>query len=334
MHPAGRLADRLATRFGPDEVFMDVATIEPGVDFSQVITRAAADCQVLLVLIGKQWLKSQNGDGSRRLDDPSDYVVLEIKIALQREIRIIPVLIDGAAMPRLTELPESIRGLALRHAVHLDHESFSSDSAVLVSAIAKALREAPNHSVGDPAVAPLETSFAGPAPTNLPSSSSGARVLPMQFAQPDSPSHGRSVLSPPGFEPVDFSPTEPLRINSPRKPVPVHFVIIRIILWWLCFAFAVFAGVGLGLTLAGKYGPDPSTGIVGSLILAALLAGALFLLRKVIVAHRAAYKVSQTELARSLTSPQLRIRLGALLLTYIGFVVWSSLSPIISSRPN
>ena len=96
-HVAGRLFDRLVARFGAGNVFIDVDTIEPGLDFTDAIADAVGACDVLLALIGSHWLDAADDRGRRRLDDPDDLVVVEIATALQRQIRVIPVLVDGAA---------------------------------------------------------------------------------------------------------------------------------------------------------------------------------------------------------------------------------------------
>src|SRR5262249_28456386 len=98
-HLAGRLCDRLADRFGEGQVFIDVDTIEPGVDFAAEISRAVAACKVLLALIGPSWLTTTDERGRRRLDDPDDIVRLEIEAALAGDVRIIPILVEGAIMP-------------------------------------------------------------------------------------------------------------------------------------------------------------------------------------------------------------------------------------------
>src|SRR5690242_11962416 len=97
-HLAGRLYDRLADRFGEDQVFIDVDTIEPGVDFAEEIFRAVSTCKVLLAIIGPSWLSSADDQDRRRLDDPDDIVRLEVEAALQRGVRVIPILMDGAVM--------------------------------------------------------------------------------------------------------------------------------------------------------------------------------------------------------------------------------------------
>jgi hypothetical protein len=136
-HLAGRLYDRLADRFGSDHIFMDVDSIEPGVDFTSAINDAVSSCNVVLALIGPAWLSIQDDRGRRRLDDPEDFVVLEIAAALSRGIRVVPVLIDGASSPRPEDLPATLTSLARRNAIRLDHETFRSDADVLLAAVAR-----------------------------------------------------------------------------------------------------------------------------------------------------------------------------------------------------
>ena len=143
-HLAGRLADRLADRFGEGRVFIDVDAIEPGVDFAEEISRAVATCKVLLAVIGPNWLTTTDEQGRRRLDDPDDIVRLEIEAALVRNIRVIPILVEGAVMPGRQYLPDSLVGLARRNALLIRHESFRSDVGRLVTAIERALAVAPD----------------------------------------------------------------------------------------------------------------------------------------------------------------------------------------------
>ena len=100
-HVAGQLADRLSDRFGAEQVFIDVKSIEPGVDFAEAIFRAIDACTVLVAVIGPGWLRTADERGGRRLDDPDDLVRLEIGAALARGVRVIPVLVEGR-LPRLT----------------------------------------------------------------------------------------------------------------------------------------------------------------------------------------------------------------------------------------
>jgi hypothetical protein len=99
------LADRLADKIGENRVFMDVDAIKPGMNFADAINRALCTCEVLLVLIGPRWLTLMDRNGRRRLDDPEDLVVVEIRTALDRGAWIIPVLVGGATMPSRDDLP-------------------------------------------------------------------------------------------------------------------------------------------------------------------------------------------------------------------------------------
>jgi hypothetical protein len=101
------------------------------VDFAQEIERAVGACDVLLALIGRTWTTITNERGHRRIDDPDDWVALEIRVALQRNIKVVPVLVDGAAMPRQDELPIALKDLSLRQAVRIDYETFRSDAEAL-----------------------------------------------------------------------------------------------------------------------------------------------------------------------------------------------------------
>ena len=141
-YPAGWLFDQLAARLGTDRVFKDVDSIEPGDDFAEVITEAVKSCAVLLVVIGARWLAAAGQDG-RRLDDPGDFVRLEIEAALARGVRVIPVLVDGARMPRPDQLPASLAPLARRQAIDLSHSRFSADLTGLLNVLDRAPGPAP-----------------------------------------------------------------------------------------------------------------------------------------------------------------------------------------------
>ncbi len=94
---SGRLFDRLTAQFNRDQLFMDIDAIEPGVDFVEVIERAVSSCDVLVAVIGKQWLTVTDANGRRRLDNPEDFIRLEVGTALDRGIRVIPVLVRGGS---------------------------------------------------------------------------------------------------------------------------------------------------------------------------------------------------------------------------------------------
>lgn len=125
------LHERLNKRF-PGRIFMDVDAINPGADFVQVIENAVGSCNVLIALIGKRWLSATGMDSRRRLDDPADLVGLEIGSALNRNIRVIPVLLQDARMPATEELPENISGLARRQAIELSDANLDRDAERLI----------------------------------------------------------------------------------------------------------------------------------------------------------------------------------------------------------
>jgi uncharacterized membrane protein HdeD (DUF308 family) len=137
--PAGWLYDRLCAHLGKALVFKDVDSIEPGDNFVRVIEEAVGFCQVLLALIGDHWLDITDETGRRRLDDPDDFVRLEIEAALRRDVRVIPVLVGHAPMPKSEQLPDSLRGLIQRHAIELSPNRFESDVGRLVRVIDKTL---------------------------------------------------------------------------------------------------------------------------------------------------------------------------------------------------
>jgi TPR repeat protein len=140
-YPAGWLYDRLADRYGRGQVFKDVDSIQLGDDFVEVITAAVGSCDVLLALIGDRWLTITDKDERRRLDDPQDFVRLEIEAALTRNVRVIPILVDAARMPRADELPAGLAKLVRRQALELSPSRFDFDTSRLLRVLDKALAE-------------------------------------------------------------------------------------------------------------------------------------------------------------------------------------------------
>jgi tetratricopeptide (TPR) repeat protein len=160
-HPAGRLYDHLTARFPKTRIFMDIDNLEPGEDFVEVIESAVASCDVLIAIIGKHWLTSSDEQGKRRLDNADDFVRLEISTALRRGIRVVPVLMDGALMPRSTQLPAELHPLARRQAIEVSHNRFRADSERLIEALNRIFEKA-------------ATTTPTPAPTPIPTSTSAS----------------------------------------------------------------------------------------------------------------------------------------------------------------
>ncbi len=134
---AGRLFDDLVRSFGDDSVFMDVSGINPGMDFRKAIDDNVAACGVLLAMIGPTWCAMKNNAGTRRLDDPNDFVRLEIASALARNVAVIPVLVHDAKMPRPEELPDNLKDLAFRNSVEITHARWNSDVQLLTQALTR-----------------------------------------------------------------------------------------------------------------------------------------------------------------------------------------------------
>ena len=135
---------------------MDVDGIEPGADFVKALDDQVARCSAFIAVIGPGWTDLKNAEGQRRLDQPNDHVRIEIESALKRDIRVIPVLVDGASMPTDKELPDSIKPLSRRQAITLSHHRFGPEVDELARALQRALglipkstRETPTPSLAD-----------------------------------------------------------------------------------------------------------------------------------------------------------------------------------------
>lgn len=136
---AGRLYDRLAQTFGRRSVFMDVDKIPAGVDFTDHLKAQVEGADAFLVIIGPGWLGALDEHDRPRISRPDDFVAIEIAAALQKNIRVIPVLVDGANMPRERELPDLLKGLARRNAVEVRNTQFGRDADMLVGKVREAV---------------------------------------------------------------------------------------------------------------------------------------------------------------------------------------------------
>jgi hypothetical protein len=135
------LYDRLSASFGPKLLFMDIDAIALGEDFVKAIETTVEKCDVLIAVIGNNWLTCKDEQGNRRLDNPDDFVRMEIATALKRDIRVIPVLVDGALMPKSSELPNDLKPLVRRNALQVSDERFDDDCRRLTVAIRQVLEK-------------------------------------------------------------------------------------------------------------------------------------------------------------------------------------------------
>ena len=136
---AGRLYDFLRRAFPDSKVFMDIDGIDPGEDFVYAINQTLSASKVVIAVIGPNWEKVTDGTGSRRLDNPDDYVARKLCAALESNVRVIPVLVGGAAMPRSDALPTRLQPLARRNAIEISDTRFVADAERLSSAIARVI---------------------------------------------------------------------------------------------------------------------------------------------------------------------------------------------------
>lgn len=173
---AGRLFDDLTRSFGNDSVFMDVAGIRPGFDFRKAISDNVSGCGVLLAMVGPTWATIAHPDGTRRLDDPNDFVRLEIAAALERDIAVIPVLVHDAKMPRPDQLPDNLQEFAFRNSVELTHARWNSDVQLLIEALTPYIATSSPSAATVHATIPVQLPPANPpAPAAAPAR---RRVLP------------------------------------------------------------------------------------------------------------------------------------------------------------
>lgn len=135
---AGRLHESLERRLGATHVFRDVDTLQPGQDFVNAIEARLSACRVMLVIIGREWLDARNAAGTRRLDEPFDFVRIEVAAGLARpDVVVVPVLVEGASMPAASQLPENMQALVRRHAVSVRDETWDADVDRLAAVIEK-----------------------------------------------------------------------------------------------------------------------------------------------------------------------------------------------------
>lgn len=137
----GRLVDALKQHIHENQIFMDIDKIDPGLDFTQVISKYLYTSEVLLAIIGPDWRAYNAEKGTYRINDPNDWVRKEIATALQRNIRVIPVLMDGASMPNEEDLPDDLKPLLLRQSYEISNKRWKYDCDQLIEILRKTMGE-------------------------------------------------------------------------------------------------------------------------------------------------------------------------------------------------
>lgn len=164
--------DRLRAELGRDQVFKDVDSIPAGADFPTILNQRIGSCLVALVIIGRHWVDAREDDGTRRLDNPNDFVRIEVEAVLRRGIPVIPVIIDGADLPSARDLPASLRDLLRRNAVEVeDDPRFDADMARLTRSLQRLLASC------DPGPPPPPSTLP-PAPAAVPAPVTSAPTAP------------------------------------------------------------------------------------------------------------------------------------------------------------
>jgi hypothetical protein len=125
---------KLKEALGDEKVFMDLDDIPHGTDFSEHLEKVLDNATTVLIMIGEGWLNASNNQG-RRLDDPDDFVRIEVATALRRDVRVIPVLLKQAQMPTEAELPEDLQALSRRNAIRIHDDQFDGSIQKLVKSI-------------------------------------------------------------------------------------------------------------------------------------------------------------------------------------------------------
>ena len=254
---AGRLYDSLIETFGPDQVFIDIAAIEPGVDFSEVIAREVGSCDVLLAVIGRNWLNITDVKGRRRLDNPDDFHRLEIQAALERNIRVVPLLVQNAIMPSLEDLPEPIQRLALRNALELSDERWQYDVGRLVAAVESVARSKglrPRATGAPGAEPPTERSEPEPPTVTppLPVFPDPGAIGDLAATIPAPPAMGTMPIGPPPPPPEDA----PVSRSGGEPPKRGRKTLVLVIGGVVLLA----AVIGGALALTGDDGKKPQAG--------------------------------------------------------------------------
>ncbi len=227
---AGRLSDALTAHFGPGHVFMDIDAIEPGVDFEEVVNEAVGTCDVLIAVIGRHWLGVEDNRGRRRLDNPDDYVRMELEAALERNVRVIPVLVQGVDMPSSDELPDALKKLARRNGVEVSTTRWRYDISRLTAALER---------ITETASEQRQRAETAHYKTVEPERAEAERAQPTQERPPSQP--------PPSQPPPSQPPPSPPARSRKRAP----FIVLGII---------ALVGVAVGaLAASGAFSSGGST---------------------------------------------------------------------------
>jgi hypothetical protein len=227
-HAAGRLGDDLTAVFGAPSIFRDVESIAPGVDFEVALDQALANCAVMLVVIGPRWATITDREGRRRLDQPGDWIRIEVARALERNVRLIPVMLEDTPLPDVAALPSELRPLVRRQTLPLSDGRWKGDIARLVETLERipgVQRLAPKPAPSPvPAPAPEPAKGHGGLWKGVALGAGGLLVLAVLLAEPSTdpqPAGPGGETPAPGPAPAPQPAPAPSPAPSP-SPAPVQ----------------------------------------------------------------------------------------------------------------
>lgn len=254
---ARALFERLRREFGEGEVFIDLEGIEPGEDFVETLERQLDGCRVLLALIGDRWAEATDRHGRRRLDDENDFVRIELRTALRRGIRVIPVLVDGAPPVTAAQLPGDLQGLVRRQALSLDFHKFDTDVGRLVHSLRRLLASPspstpPPPPPPQPSPPPLSTASSTPSSTAAPTRSNAAATP----TQPPSPSAAPAPAPKAAPQPSKAREPDPPHSAPPGTPSTGNWPLLAAVP--VVLALAVWGLSQLGPSDPAPVAPSPA----------------------------------------------------------------------------
>jgi len=271
---AGRLHKQLADHFGRDQVFRDINTIKLGSDFGERIDSFVGSCDALVAVIGNDWL-SEDDTGRRRIDQPRDWVRQEIASALDRDILVIPVLVETAKMPPETALPTSLRKLARRNALDLSDARWDHEVETLIEALEEVVEAIPLQDTAPPrpqaragAMPPIGLRQDDPPPWPQPDPSPVLAPIGVPRAQPTARTFTPRVASSPSTSgPVTDWGAQPSgrpHYGPSARGIPTW---AKVLVPVVVVALATFVILTLGRQPAARTVTGPWTGTSGELTL-------------------------------------------------------------------
>ena len=283
--------ERMRAEFGTSAVFIDLDGIEYGADFHDSLESTLSGCRVMLLLIGRNWLGIDSHSGSRRIDDKLDFIRVETAFGLAHEIRVIPILINGAQLPTADNLPQDLQALTRKQFLELDFRRFDSDVGRLIATLRRPRETVESGKEVRANVRP-EPQIAAIGDYDAKVQEAPKRDHRQPLLWVDTASSARSRTSAPAVE-VESPPPQVTRDASPESWSDKILTLVGVgcifafVVGGIAWAFGPRLGIsvaiaivvsGLGSTIAEKYKvSDTVKGLIGFAAIAAGIASYNFL---------------------------------------------------------